>query len=119
MEIGLIIRYGKLVPGREHQAIELFQEATTYFTRKREAGELTWFEPFFFQTSDLDEELGFYIAKGSAPQVFALIEEEAYRTLMQKAMTLVEHVRMDFLTVGDGIPAQVELSMKVLAELGV
>lgn len=30
MEIGLLIRYGKLVPGREAQAIELFREAGQY-----------------------------------------------------------------------------------------
>jgi hypothetical protein len=28
MDVGLIIRYGVIVPGRETQAIELFDEAT-------------------------------------------------------------------------------------------
>ena len=119
MEIGLLIRYGRLVPGREMQAIELFGEARAYFQDKLEVGELTHFEPYFFMTSDLEEELGFFVMKGPAPAIFALMEDERYRTLMQKAMALVEHLHTDFLTVGEGIAAQVERSMKVNAELGI
>lgn len=119
MEIGLLIRYGRLVTGREHQAMDLFQESMAYFGEKIAKGELTFFEPFFMATSDLEEELGFFIAKGPAPAMFAILEEEAYRTLMQKAVMLVEHVRADLLTVGEGIAAQFERSLKIQAELGV
>jgi len=117
MEIGLLIRYGKLVPGREQQAIALFQESMTFFQDKLASGEITAFEPFFFMTSDLDQELGFFVVKGPAPAMFALMENEAYRTLMQKGMALVEHLHSDLLTVGEGIAAQVERSMKIHAEL--
>ena len=34
MDVGLIIRYGAIVPGRETQAIELFDEATKYYEEK-------------------------------------------------------------------------------------
>ncbi len=117
MEIGLLIRYGKLVPGRETQAIALFQDSTAYFQEKLAAGEITSFEPFFFMTSDLDQELGFYIVKGPAPAIFALMEDERYRMLMTKGTALVEHLHSDFLVVGEGIAAQVERAMKVNAEL--
>lgn len=119
MEIGLLIRYGKLVTGRETQAMELFQESTAYFQRKLSEGVITYFEPFFLKTSDLEEETGFFIIKGPAPEVFRLMEEEEYLRLMDKATVLVEHMRADILTVGEGIPAQFERSMKVHAELGI
>jgi hypothetical protein len=119
MEIGLIIRYGKLVPGREAQAIELFEEAQTYFKEKVSQRVLTYFEPFFLSTSDLEEETGFFVLKGSAPEIFRLMEEEKFLVLMQKAMVLVEHLRTDLLTVGEGIREQVERSVKVRAELGI
>ena len=48
-----------------------------------------------------------------------MLEEEGYRTLMQKAVMLVEHMRSDLLTVGEGVTAQVERSLKIQAELGV
>jgi hypothetical protein len=119
MEIGLLIRYGKLVPGREAQAIELFEESTKYFAEKLSSKVITYFEPFFLMTSDLEEETGFFVLKGPAPEIFKLMEEERYLWLMQKAMVLVEHLRSDLLTVGEGIPAQVERAGKVRVELGI
>ncbi len=119
MEIGLIIRYGKLVPGREAQAIALFEESQTYFAEKVSQKVLTYFEPFFLSTSDLEEETGFFVLKGPAPEIFKLMEDEQYLRLMQKAMVLVEHLRADLLTVGERIREQVERSVKVRAELGI
>jgi hypothetical protein len=84
MQIGLLIRYGKLVPGREAQAIELFREAGQYYRDKVAEKVLTRFEPFFFETSDLEEELGFFVLKGPAPEIFRLMEDERYLRLMQK-----------------------------------
>ena len=119
MEVGLLIRFGKLVPGREVPAIELFQESMRYLEEKRDLGAITYFEPFFFMTSDLDEELGFWLVKGPAPSIFAIMEEEAFKLLMQKSIALVEHMRMDWLTVGEGIEEQVARSMKVFSGLSV
>ncbi|MBI3647911.1 MAG: hypothetical protein HY240_04050 [Actinobacteria bacterium] len=119
MEIGLFIRYGKLVPGREEQAIALFDEATNLFKERMMKGDVTFFEPFFFQTSDREEETGFMILKGPAPEIFRLMEDPRYLMLVGKAMLLVEHFQVDLLTVGDGIRDQLERATKVRAELGI
>lgn len=119
METGLLIRYGKLVPGREAQAIALFNEAVQFFQGKLAKQELTFFEPFFMFTGDLEEEIGFFIMKGPAPEIFRMMEEEPYRTLMMKGSVLVEHMRADVLTVGEGIAQQLERSLKVNTELGI
>lgn len=119
MEVGLIIRYGKMVPGREGQALDLFEESSRYFVKKLSEGVLTFFEPFFFSTTDLERETGFFILKGPAPEIFKLIEEEEYRRLMQKGLMLIEHLQADLLTVGEGVPIQVDLARKVRAELGI
>jgi len=119
MEIGLLIRYGKLVPGREEQGMELFDETVRYCSAKLADGTLTYFEPFFFATSDLGEESGFFVLRGPAPSMFALMEEEEYHRLMQKGSMLLEHLRADFLTVGEGIQVELERIAKVRAELGI
>ena len=119
MDVGLIIRYGAIVPGRETQAIELFEEATRYYEEKVKAHTLTYFEPFLFMTSDYQEETGFFILKGPAPEVFKLMEEEKYRWLLQKASLLVEHLHVSFLTVGEEIREQLERFAKVRVELGI
>jgi hypothetical protein len=119
MDVGLLIRYGSMVPGREAQALELFEETTAYFHGKVEAGAITYFEPFFMATSDLEEETGFFLVKGPAPAMFAMMEEEPYLRLMQKGLMLVEHLRADILTVGEAITLQLERAAKVRAELGI
>jgi hypothetical protein len=119
MEIGLLIRYGRLVPGREAQAIDLFRETRMYFEEKVREGRLTSFEPFFLDTSDLEEELGFFVVKGHAPDVFQLMDDERFRLLVHKGMLLIEHLRVDMLTVGEGIEQQLERSLKANAELGI
>ena len=119
MEVGLLIRYGKLVPGREEQAMQLFEDSSTYYTSKVREGILTFFEPFFFKTSDLEEETGFFIMKGQAPDVFSMMGGQPYLELMMKAELVVQHLQVNLLTVGEGIPQQMELAGKVRAQLGV
>jgi hypothetical protein len=119
MDVGLLIRYGKLIPGREVQALELFEEATAYFHRKVDEGAITFFEPFFLFTGDLETETGFFLLKGPAPEIFKLEAEEEYLRLMQKGLMLVEHLRSEILTVGEGIRLQLERAAKVRAELAI
>ena len=119
MEVGLFLRFGKLVPGREEKAIELFTEAVEYFGAKVKKGILTYFEPFFLRTADLEEETGFMIMRGPAPEVFKMIEEEPFLKLVEKGYFLVEHLTWHLLTVGEGITQQLERSGKVRAELGI
>lgn len=119
MEIGLLIRYGKLVPGRETEALALFAEGEAYFRDKLSRGEITYYEPFFLATSDLEEDLGFHVIKGPAPEIFRIMEDEAYRVLLTKMHLVVEHPRVDMLTVGEGIAQQVDRFSKVRADLGV
>jgi hypothetical protein len=119
MEIGLLIRYGKVVPGRETEAVELFGEGERFFKGKLAEGVITYFEPFFLATSDLEEDLGFHVVKGPAPEIFKLMEDESYRTLMTKMTLVVEHPRADILTVGEGVLQQLERFAKIRAELGI
>jgi len=119
VDVGLMIRYGKLVPGREHQAMDLFQETLAYFGQKLERSEISYFEPFFLMTSDQEEELGFFIIKGDMSAIASLADEEAFKVLLEKARVLAAHVHMDWLQVGESAGEQVERSLKVFAELGV
>lgn len=114
-----MIRFGKSVAGRESQAVDLFNAATHYFQEQVAAGVIRSFEPFLMATSDLEDELGFFIIQGSPANVFALMQDEAYRDLLQKGLYLVEHLSTDLLTVGEGIADQLQRSAKVRAELGI
>ena len=47
------------------------------------------------------------------------MEEEKYRWLLQEAGLFVEHLRVDYLTVGEGITEQLERFAKVRVDLGI
>jgi hypothetical protein len=117
VDVGLMIRYGRLVPGREAAAMELFDETVGFFQDRLARGELSFFEPFFLMTSDLDQEQGFFLVKGAAPAIFAMMEEEAYLEIMTRASLLVEHLHQDLLRVGEGIQVMMEESAKAQSKL--
>jgi hypothetical protein len=119
MESGVIVRWGKLVPGREEKAIALFTETVEYFGKMLAEGKLTYFEPFFFMTGDIENELGFFIFKGPDEWIYKLLADEYFLTLQEKALYSVEHFQVDLLTVGDGIGKQLERSAKVRVEYGI
>ena len=116
MEIGLITKYGKLVPGREQQAIELFTETKQFLEEQFKAGFITYYEPFFYGTGDLEADAGFWLVKGERDKLLKVMETETYRWLMVKAQFVVEHLRVEWLTVGEGIPDQIERVSKAAVE---
>jgi hypothetical protein len=104
VDVGLMIRYGRLVPGREAAAMELFGETVSFFQERLARGELSFFEPFFLMTSDLDQEQGFFLVKGAAPAIFAMMDDVAY-------------LHQDLLRVGEGIQVMMEESARAQSKL--
>jgi hypothetical protein len=116
MDSALILKYGRLVPGREQQAIELFAETTEWFEGQLKAGVITYYEPFFFATGEFETEAGFWIVKGEQEKLWTLVQDERYRWLMVKAQFVVDHLGLEWLLVGDQIPQQIERVTKLTAE---
>jgi hypothetical protein len=119
MDTGLLIRWGSVIPGREEQALALFDETITYFGSLIEAGKVTSFEPFLYGTSDFETEQGFFIVKGPVASIFETIDSDAYKSLMAKASLLLHHLTVSLLTVGDGVVGQLDRFNKARAELHV
>lgn len=117
MDIGLLIRWGQILPGREDSAIALFEESVIYYLSLLENGKITSFEPFLFTMADLEEEQGFFLVKGPVPEIFALMDSDEYKTFMTKANLLVHHLRANMLSVGDGVTQQLERYANARAEL--
>jgi hypothetical protein len=117
MEAGMIIKYGRLVPERETYAIELFTETKRFFEEQKKLGIVTYVEPFFFATGDFEADLGFWLIKGDREKLAKLVEGEAYRWLLARAQFAVDHLIVEWLTVGEGIVEQVERASKAVVEL--
>jgi hypothetical protein len=119
MESGLLIRWGKLVDGREHQGMDLFAEALTYFGGKLAKGQITYFEPFLFNGGEYEYEQGFFVVKGPKAEIDKIVAEEEFNVLTTKAILLAKYFEIKHLYVGDDVLTQVGRINKVLADLGI
>ena len=102
MEVGLLVSYGGVVPGREKEAIELFAETQKVYGEKLADGTFTYYEPFLFRTGDRSEQLGFFIVKGPPDKVMFYFDSKENRALRDKVGQVVNHLKIEFLyTCGD------------------
>ena len=108
METGLMIRWGKVIPGREEQALALFTEAVAYYEDLKKAGKLTSYEPFLRRTADFAVEQGFFILKGPVQEIFAIMESDAYKDFTTKGLLLLDHFTVEMLIVGDDVLGQLD-----------
>ena len=62
-ELGLFVRWGRVFPGYEKEAVSFYDEVVRYFREKLHSGALTSFEPFLFMSGDHEESYGVFIMK--------------------------------------------------------
>jgi len=118
MDAGIRVSWGAVRIGKEKKALELFQDAVTYYGKKMADGKVTYFEPFIVGTGDQSVETGFFIVKGPLTEIFAIYDEKAFKELNTKAYLLLDHFKVDFLTVGEEIEAQLKRYEQTLAYVG-
>lgn len=116
MDIGYIIKFGRIVPGREGKAVELFAEAVGFWQGHLASGRVMYFEPFLSGTGDFDADLGFFIIKGPEEELRAIVRSEEFRVLTTKASLVSDHFREEWLLVGEEVTQQLERFSKVLPE---
>jgi hypothetical protein len=116
METGFIVKWGKLVPGREQQAIELFGETKAFFIHQLTAGIITYYEPFIYASGDWETEAGFWVVKGDRDQLWKMVETEGFRWLMTRAQFVVDHLRFEWLLTDELLTQQVERATKAAGE---
>lgn len=115
MEVGLLIRWGGAIEGREAEQLRNYRRAVDYGRRLLAEGKLTSFEPFAFAGGDVEVEQGFFIVKGSAPDIFAILESEEYQELYATATLTAKHVSTEMLAVGEGIEQRIAVYERALA----
>ena len=60
-------------------------------------------------------EAGFFVAKGAAPDLFAMLESDEHREMYATAMLTAKHLHSEMLAVGEGIEQQLAVFGKALA----
>jgi len=114
MEIGVVVRYGGVMPGREAACVDLFTETLSLYGEKLADGTFTSFEPFAFRTGDFQEELGFFVLKGPEEKVTGFFNSMEQRTLQAKGEQIVNHLKIEFLYTGSEVLEQVQIMAKLV-----
>lgn len=109
MEIGVLVRYGGVVPGKEKAAVDVFTETTKLYGEKLADGTFTYYEPFMFRTGDFQEELGFFVIKGPEEKLTSYFNSIESRTLQAKVEMIVNHLKIEYLFMGPEILEQVQI----------
>ena len=116
MDVGYFIKYGRLVPGREEKAVELFNDTITFWGKHLSEGKITFFEPVLFASGDLGIDLGFFFIKAPEARLTPILVSEDHRMLLTRAAYVVDHLQTEMLTVGEEVMRQVERTVKVAPE---
>jgi hypothetical protein len=98
----LFIGWGPAVRGREQKALEVFQEALTYWGRLQQQGEIDSFEPVALEPhgGDLD---GFCVIKGDPDKLARLRATDEFIALNTRAQMVVENFGVAGGFIGEGL----------------
>jgi hypothetical protein len=87
----LMIGWGPAVRGREHKALQVFNEAIQYYTRLQQQGTIESFEPVALEPHGGDL-LGFLLVRGDREKLNALRSSEEFLRLNNRATLVVNNL---------------------------
>ena len=87
----LMIGWGPAVRGREHKALQVFNEAIQYYARLQQQGTIESFEPVFLQYHGGDLQ-GFVLLRGDREKLNALQSNEEFMRLSNRASLVVDNL---------------------------
>ena len=85
----LLMRWGRVVPGREQQGLSLFGQALEYYGALQSEGAIDSFEPVILDPTGTAVN-GVILIRGSADQLDALRRQERFIDVVMRAQYLCE-----------------------------
>lgn len=83
-DAAIVIRWNRVVPGREQQGLSIFGQSLEYYGTLQKKGAIESFEPVIFNPTGGDLN-GIILIRGSADQLDALKREDRFIDLMMRA----------------------------------
>ena len=117
MEVGLVVHFGGVFPGREKVAVDVFAEAIRFYSAKVAEGTFASFEPFLYKTGDYQNDLGFFVVKGEEARIMAFIDSKESVALRTKVQQICHHLKIEMLYTGEGIQEQIAAMEQLVSEM--
>jgi len=83
-DAAIVIRWDRVVPGREQQALSIFGQSLEYYGTLQSDGAIESFEPVLFNPTGGDLN-GIILLRGSADQMDALKREDRFIDIIMRA----------------------------------
>jgi hypothetical protein len=116
-EAGLFVGWGQTVRGREKRALDVFNDAVTYYGERLSDGSIDSFEPVLLNPHGGDLQ-GFILVKGSAQGLATMMASEEFQRLNLRAGMIVENLGIIEAWVDDGVLTQLGYFSDAAGELG-
>jgi uncharacterized protein with GYD domain len=100
--------WNRSIPGREQRSAEHFQDFVKYLGEQQQSGKIASFEPVFLDTHGGDMN-GFFLIRGDADQLGALVNSDDWASHMVRASMHLENSGSVRAFSGDAVQARMEL----------
>ena len=114
-EAALFVGWGQPVRGREKRSLDVFNDAVTYYGERLQDGSIESFDPVILDPHGGDLQ-GFFLIKGSAKALAAMVASEEFQRLHIRAQMVVENLGVIDAFVDDGVLTQMSYFTEAVGE---
>ena len=111
-DAALVLRWDRVIPGREQPALSLFGQSLEYYGALQSEGAIESYEPILFDPTGTDLN-GVIIVRGSADQLDALRRQDRFIEITMQAA----HLCQSFGVVNAHLEAQLQSRMAKWAQI--
>ena len=101
----LFLGWGQVVRGREQLALEVFQEAVSYYGRLQEEGQIERFDAYLLDPHGGDL-AGFFLLHGEQSSLEAVRSSAEFRRLLVRAGSVIDNLGLVSAYSGDALGQQ-------------
>jgi hypothetical protein len=112
----LFVGFGFPVRGRERQAVKVFSEASEYYSKLQQQGEIESFEPVLLEPHG-GELGGFFLLRGSQDTLARVRGSAEFERLMIRAELIVDNVGVTSANLGERLMSQMSVFNEQVEEL--
>ena len=115
-EHALFVGWGEVIPGREQQAVQVFNEVLEHYGRLRQQGEVESVEPFLLEPHGGDLG-GFLLLRGDRDKLARVRASDEFVRLNQRAGLVVQRFGVVAAYAGEELNRQVAMYQRQAGEL--
>jgi hypothetical protein len=116
-EAALCTVWGEPVPGREKQALDVYNEVVQYWARLQQEGKIERFDVTVLTPTGGDV-TGFLLVRGTAEQIDSVRRTKEYQLLLSRVQLITTHLRIADAFVDEGLAQIMGQYQEVVEKVG-